>query len=125
MKLSQGAFPNHSDAPSGVLQRSALATVADDVSLEFSRPELDPALWAVAQHATGVTVPEAAVYEDNGLVSRQHQIGTARKIPRMQPVAEPCGMKQLPKLFFRACILSPNTLHVAAALCRRKSICHA
>jgi len=65
-----------------------------------------------------MTVPEAAMHEDHGLVFRQNNIWFARQILDVQAEAIAEAMEQRPDYLFRLCVFAGDGLHVAASLLR-------
>jgi len=71
------------------LQLRDNASIALYVLLEFFLPELRVALWCSGDVATSVSMPEASMHEHHGLVSREYEVGPARKPSAMKPVPKP------------------------------------
>jgi hypothetical protein len=65
-RVAQFAFPDDEGAPAEPAQVAAVAGVALDVRRELVAPELASGLGGARALAAGVTVPEAAVDEDDG-----------------------------------------------------------
>lgn len=87
----QGAFPDLQDPPSGSGETGYIARIARFVALDFRRPELSPRRWQLEQRAV-MAMPETAMHQDCGTITREHYVRTAGEVFPMQPVAQAPGM---------------------------------
>jgi hypothetical protein len=71
-------FPEHDDPPTQVFQCGLIRGVAPHVVLELPRPEVDVALGHPSLPAPRMTVPKAAVHEDDRAPAGEHEIRPAR-----------------------------------------------
>ena len=62
-----------------------------------------------------MTVPETAVYEDDGLMSGKHDVRASGKVPVVQRKAVPHRMQQFPDLDLGLGIAAPDPGHEPAA----------
>jgi hypothetical protein len=63
-----------------------------------------------------MTVPEAAMYENDFPSSRKYHIWMPWKVPRMKPIPVPHGVSQSPDNEFRLAVLVLDKAHSDAAL---------
>lgn len=91
VRISQSAFPNHTDTPSGLEQHEFVATIPLFVGTKLGLPELAARRGIRCQAAAFVPMPEAAADLDNSSPARKHDIGTAGKRPVVEskPEASP------------------------------------
>ena len=68
------AFPHDDASPAELTKRGLISFVARGVAFEFRQPPLAPIRWGRAVHATAMTMPKAAVNEDDGFVLRKKNI---------------------------------------------------
>jgi len=98
--------------------------VARDVSAALFAPEFSPRLRNDAAPSAVVTVPEAAVHENNGAVFRHNNIGFSRQVFSVKAVSVSEGMKDRANPHFGLCIPALYRSHVPAALFRAVNIRH-
>lgn len=108
------AFPNYQDTPTQFTQRIFTAKIAFYISLDLFLPELLPGSGPAKQMAI-VAVPEAAVYQHNDVPAREHQIGSARKLPIMQSVSVTQSVQRTANQKFGLGIFAANSGHHPAA----------
>ena len=75
----QVAFPYNFDAPTQTPQRGYYPSITLNVPTKFLFPECRIALRGSRYLATGVSMPEATMNEDNRTMSREHQVRTPGK----------------------------------------------
>ena len=78
------AFPNHHHTPAEFLQRGLVQLVASGVAVEFRQPPFAAVRRRRAVLAAFVSVPEAAVNEDSGLMLGEHDVRFARQFLSVQ-----------------------------------------
>ena len=93
-----------------VVRRSRSTFVA-----EFLRPELEVALGRVRLLAVGVTVPETPVNNNDGSISCENDIRTAREPDSVQPESAAHPVKNGPHLAFRDGVSTSNAGHIPAS----------
>lgn len=79
------AFPNHDDAPTGVLQFGGHHSVSMLVGGEFPKPEFGSRLWIGCLSASGVPMPKAAVYEDHEASAWKNEVRLSWQVLPVQP----------------------------------------
>jgi len=90
--------------------------VVSDVPVKFLLPPFGSCFRGGGSFATFMSVPEAAVDEDNGLVFAQDDIGFTRQIFAMQAEAVAGAVEHGADEEFGLCILSANLAHQLRAL---------
>jgi hypothetical protein len=98
--------------------------IAVDVLAEFPRPEFDVALGQIRVLAVGVTVPETTVYDNNGSISRQNDIGPAWQSGYVKPEAATHPVQNGPDLSLCGGIPATDARHVPTSTFRRQSVGH-
>lgn len=69
-----------------------------------------------------MTVPEAAMHENDGVVPGKHDVGPPRQFRRMEAEAQPGGVQSTPQLQLRFRIPAPDPAHVEPPLRGREDI---
>ena len=87
--ISKFAFPYDDDAPADLPEGPCSASVAGDIGGKLAEPELPASLGGVRVLALRMTVPEAAMHKDDGLIARQDDVGASWQVAPMQPKTEP------------------------------------
>ncbi len=118
------AFPNDNDRPAFGLQLAPDFLVTLLVSGHFCRPEVGVGLGNRVELAGFVTMPEAAVNEDDRAIFRKHNIWRTREAPVIHPVAEAILPEGMAKLQLRLCGGGVDGGHVAMALGGGKGVRH-
>lgn len=106
-------FPELNDAPSKLQQFVAVSEIPFHVLLELQTPEVLPSGRGGGIPAPWMPVPETAMNEYADAVAGEHQIGSSRKLPRMQTIPEAVPMQQSPNLHFRQRVATANPGHHA------------
>ena len=111
--------------PAEVAQLDAFFDVALFVAFYFLLPELAIALWHYKVFAAFVTVPEAAVDEDDCLVLAQYYVGGAGQALDVYALAVAMGMEVTAhnQLWFG--VLALDARHALVPLLCGHSVCHA
>ena len=89
--LSRFALP-HADNPPAQLSKLVLIfSVTFDVATKLFIPEVSFCLWHIRELAPFMSVPEAAMDKDNGLVFRKHNVWLSRQVlpVKAEPVTHP------------------------------------
>lgn len=73
----QFALPDYDRIPAGLLKKTYVLAIALLVAFELRYPVLEIALGGRGMLATGVSMPEAAVYEYDCLIARKNDVGPA------------------------------------------------
>ena len=110
--------------PAEVAQLDAFFDVALFVAFYFLLPELAIALWHYKVFAAFVTVPEAAVDEDDCLVLAQYYVGGAGQALDVYALAVAMGMEVTAhnQLWFG--VLALDARHALVPLLCGHSVCH-
>lgn len=117
------ALPNPENIPAERFDLFYFRSVSVNISLEFGQPIIEPGLRKLTLW-TAVPVPETSVHEDRLAMTRQDDVGTARKIFTMQAEAIAQPVQNLPDDKLRLGVLLFNGLHDPSALLRRASVHH-
>lgn len=105
------AFPNGDDIPFDGFKSLDVQEVSFLVMSDFVGPELRVGFWDGVELASLVAVPEAAVDENGGAVSRQDDVGRSGEGADILAEAE-SAMEQFPADHnFRARVLRPDVRH--------------
>ena len=110
--------------PAEVAQLDAFFHVALFVAFYFLLPELAIALWHYKVFATFVTVPEAAVDEDDCLVLAQYYVGGAGQALDIYAVAVAVGMQVTAHDHLGLGVLALDARHALVPLFFCHSVCH-
>ena len=117
-------FPNDDCMPAEVAQLDAFFDVALFVAFYFLLPELAIALWHYKVFAAFVTVPEAAVDEDDCLVFAQYYVGGAGQAFDIYAVAVAMGMEVTAHNQLGFGVLALDARHALVPLLCGHSVCH-
>jgi len=98
--------------------------VASYVSTAFYLPEFSPGFRNDFAPSAFVTVPEAAVHENNGAVFRENNIGLTRQVFSVKAVSVPKSVKDRANPHLGIGIPAFYRSHVSAALFRTMNVCH-
>lgn len=118
------AFPDDYDGPAFGLQLAPDFLVTLLVSGHFCRPEVGVCFGDCVELAGFVTMPEAAVNEDDRAIFRKHNIWGAREAPVIHPVAEAILPEGMAQSQLRFCGGGVDGGHVAMALGGGKGVRH-
>lgn len=80
-------FPDHHRTPPEALQFVLVAHIPRDVAGELALPKFGTGFWCRGVSAARVTVPEASVHEDGGVVFGKNEIRRARQSLAMKTEA--------------------------------------
>ena len=75
--VAKAASPNDNDVPVHEFQQPLIFEVATLISFDFCSPPFRSRLWHLTAGATLMSMPEATVDEDHGLVFGQDNVGFA------------------------------------------------
>lgn len=89
--------------------------VAPDVPRELGLPEIPPGFGVGRASAAFVTVPEAAMDEDDHSPRGEYDVRATREIAPVQPEPVAQTMKQAPHGQFRLRVLASDAAHEQAA----------
>ena len=118
------AFPDDYDRPAFSLQFAPDLLVTLLVPGNFRRPEVGVGLGNRVELAGFLTMPEAAVNEDDRAIFRKHNNWRTREAPVIHPLAEAILPEGMAKLQLRLCGGGVDGGHVAMALGFRQCIRH-
>jgi len=110
----KGTFPERGDPPTCCKEGSPNLRVILDIAPDLGSPKVLSGGRPFKQMAV-VLMPETAIYENDGPVPRENQIGLARQVFRMQPVAQPSRMQRAPNQQFRLRMATSDGSHIPAA----------
>ena len=110
------ALPHHDHLPPQRLQGRAVLRIPLSVACDLGRPELGVRLRDAVRLASLMSVPEAAVHEDHGLVLRKGDVGPTGQVLAMQTEAVARRMKLLPHQDLRLGVLPQDPSHDLGAL---------
>lgn len=82
-----------------------------NIILQLLSPEIGAGLGQRGESASFVVVPEAAMDENAGPETWQHNVWTPREVLAMQPKTITTGMQKLPHRYFRFGIPAPDAGH--------------
>src|ERR1043165_2660520 len=90
----------------------ACQEIARGIAFKFRQPPYTSIRWRGAVFTAAVSMPKAAVNEDDGLVFRENDVGASGEFFSVQTktVAEP--MQQRANAFLGRGVLAPNAAHV-------------
>lgn len=86
-RVAQLALPDNQDTPTLATQAGAHTSIARRVAFEFLPPKRDARFRHSASVEAGVTVPKAAVDEDDAFPLGKNDVRVAGQRPSMQPEA--------------------------------------
>lgn len=109
--LPQSTLPHCGHAPSAFQKRCANGTVPSNVGLKLRLPELRASRWAGGVATALVPMPEAAVYEDHGMMFRKNDVRPSVNLAGMNPEAKAARMQRPPEKQFGLCVLSSDPGH--------------
>jgi len=114
LRVSQFAFPNDDHLPTSFLEDGLGCLVALNVAFEFREPVLTIGFWSGGPFAALMSMPEAAVYENDCLELGHDDVGFAGKSfvfrsVNGKAIAE--TMQKAPGRSFRSGVFSSNTAH--------------
>jgi hypothetical protein len=118
------AFPEDEDAPSGTAQSGAVAAIAGDVAGALGGPEIGAGGGDNRSIFATVTVPEAAVHEDDGAEPGQHDVRASGEVFAMQAEAVAEGVEGGADTHFGLRIGGADGRHVARAGCGAMNVSH-
>lgn len=91
---SNNALPNYSDAPICLDELAYVSRVSFNIFSKLFIPKFGSSRRGRCITAARVTMPKAAMNEDNCSPFRQHDIGPARKMASVKPKAQALCMKR-------------------------------
>ena len=109
--MLQSALPHHKYPPSRSGKSFTGFGIPSTIGLQLGDPEHLARLRYGGIITTFMTMPEAPMHENNGLVFGEHDIRSAWKIPCMQPVTESCGMQRTADHHFGSGVLAADPGH--------------
>ena len=120
----QLAFPDDEDVPAFSLQLAPHFLVPLLISFYFGFPEVGVGFGCCVVGAVFMTVPEAAVDEDDGMILRQNYIGFPGKSFIVDAVAEAHSPQGMTELQLRLGISGTDVRHVEVSLIWSEYIRH-
>lgn len=100
----------------------ALFCIPGPVALYFCLPEVHVAFGEDVISATFMTVPEATVYEDDGPVLAEDEVGMTGQTRMIEPVAKAMAEQELPDHQLRFGVLAPYRRHATVPLFFREFV---
>lgn len=110
----ESALPNRQHTPAASIEFIPGLLIPLPCASDLLPPEVGSRRRPLEQMAV-VAVPEAAIHENNGIESREHQIGPSRKVRSVEPIAKAHRVKPTPYHHLRPRVLPANTRHHSAA----------
>ena len=110
----QRTLPNNQYTPPLLIKSGIRLLVVAAICGDFLSPEVGSGFRPFEQ-MTVVAMPEAAVYEYDGLPARKDNIGLSRQILRVKPVAKSERVQATPDNELRLRVLSPDARHHPAS----------
>jgi hypothetical protein len=120
--IFQPTLPDYENSPAEVPQAAAVGGVARLVAVQFGLPVGPIGTGPVLAGAARVSVPKAAVHEDDAAAGGENQIGTARQVAAMESVAETQAVDHTADSHFGLGVFAPNAAHHGAALGRSENV---
>src|SRR6185437_2157362 len=114
------ALPNGQYTPTGPPQLLQHTPVALAISVDFFSPKFDVRGWSACAW-TIVAVPKTAIDEYDTPTFSEYDIGTARQVRCIKPVAVSQAEQKTPYDMLRTGILTAYGGHVCASLTRRQA----
>src|SRR4051794_11564474 len=90
----QLALPDSQDVPPGFSQSAGDQPIARDVPLELRQPKFGPTLRRVAEFATSVPMPEAAIYKHRDPLRGKNEVWLAKQLCIPSPAFDLTPTKQ-------------------------------
>jgi hypothetical protein len=118
------AFPYELDAPPEVAKPLLVPFVPRHISFELGYPELRSRFGRVCEATTHVAVPEAAVNEYHGPVTRKDDVGSSGQLTSVKPKAQSACVEVAPDRELRLRVPPPNAGHHPAPGFRVDDISH-
>lgn len=112
----QLALPHVNHPPARLLKLFPFLLVTLNCTSELGGPELCTSLGHGCARTSFMSVPEAAMNEDDSLVFSKDDVRPARKVPHMKAESIARCMKELPQKDFRLGVFAPDPGHVPAAV---------
>lgn len=119
----EAAFPDRQDAPAMGAQLFGRALISYAVRCDLRRPEVGPRRGKTEER-TLMSMPEAAVHENYGLVAREGQVRPAGQFWRMEPEAQAERMEAASEYQLRFRVTAANAAHVEPPLGDRQNVSH-
>jgi len=124
LDVSQLAFPDHQDAPTGSFQPATIRLIPFLVSIELGAPVRHAACRHRSTVSAAVTVPEAPVNEDDLTATGKHEIRGARKRTDVESVSIAERVDQTPHDHLRRGVGAANGPHDFTTLFPRELVRH-
>jgi hypothetical protein len=105
------AFPNRVYPPTLVLKRDRLTVITLYGRCELRRPKVDVGLWLIREATPCMSVPEAAIDEDDGAVSRKDDVGPSRQSTHVKPVSKAASVEPPSNHQLRPCVTGADPRH--------------
>lgn len=105
------ALPDREHAPPKCLEAFCVTTVAIDIGRELGHPEIATRRWSRCVPASRMSVPEAAMYQYDRSVARQHDVRTARQSPVVKAESQTCSVEVGANDQFGPCVAAPDSGH--------------
>jgi hypothetical protein len=117
------ALPDYEDGPALFLEGGYEGAVAAPITPDFGRPEVKPGLGELSITAS-VSVPKAAVHENNLSPAGKDQVGAAGQFRGVKPVAVTHAVDEASHDHLGDGVFTANAPHERAALFRGARIDH-
>lgn len=121
-RVRELALPHHQDAPAPATQLALHTYIPNSVARELGLPERSVGPWVVGQFAPAVSVPKAAVDEDDLPKAGERQIRHARKIASVEAESKAESMCQSTHYKLGVRILATDTGHQGRTFLARQNV---
>jgi len=119
----ESALPHNQHTPSGIHELRLHAAVTPAIAADFLFPEFSMCSWPPEQ-VTPVSMPEAAIDQDDSPVSWKYKIRLARQSGDVPPVPETGCMQPAAHKAFGSGTGTADARHHPAADCGRYGVSH-
>lgn len=110
----ESALPNRQRTPASSIEFIPGLLIPHPCASDLLPPEVGSRRGPLEQMAV-VAVPEAAIHENNGIESREHQVGPPWEVRSVEPIAEAHRVKPPSYHHLRPRVLPANARHHSAA----------
>lgn len=104
-------LPYNQDIPAECMQRPLCPCISLNIATKFVGPVRGARLRRGGSATARMSVPKAAVYENNFAKSGEHQIGASRQIAPVQSKTEAQAMDNSSDCHFRTRVFAPDSTH--------------
>jgi len=110
------AFPNYINFPAHSAQFASYEVISLNILQELCVPEFSPTFWSIGKFTSWMSMPEAAMYQDNAAPFWQYDIRLAGQVFGVKPEAISKPMEHRSHNQLWICIAAFDAGHVPAAM---------